>query len=141
MSTNRVRVEIEAAISRVERERDLLDARILAYRDVLGMMEEMEAEAEPPPTPERPFGTGRAPRRDVQGVIKQAVADYMEAKGLGPRLDDVVIGAGILLGADLTQSATKRALDGLIARGEMRLHDGRYAPSTRLSEVVADAAK
>jgi hypothetical protein len=111
----------------------VVQAKISTLNDVLGSLDEL-AEAEPAGLSpanlgiaDRPFGTGRAPRRDVQGTIKQAVRDYMEAKGIGPTLNDVVIGAGILLGSAITESATRRALDGLIAKGEMRAYDGRYA--------------
>jgi hypothetical protein len=48
----------------------------------------------------------------------------------------VVIGAGILLGSDISESATRRALDGLIAKGEMAEHDGRYAPVSAGAKVI-----
>jgi hypothetical protein len=156
MSMERLRAEIEAALDNARQLRDsarqelsITETRVQTLIEVLGSMDEIaDAEPRPPATSivslaERPFGTGRAPRRDVQGCIKQAVRDYMEAKGLGPRLDDVVIGAGILLGSDITESATRRALDGLIAKGEMHQHDNRYAPvGARVSHpALAEAAK
>ena len=138
MSMHKLRAEIVEAMRVAVQQRDaarqelsIAETRVQTLTEVLGTMDELaetETPFDQPSSPERPFGTGRAPRRDVQGCIKQAIRDYMEAKGLGPKLEDVVIGAGILLGSDISESATRRALDGLIAKGELATHDGRYAP-------------
>lgn len=138
-------VDAQRRIDAAQTHLSVVQAKISTLNDVLGSLDEL-AEAEPGGLSpanlgiaDRPFGTGRAPRRDVQGTIKQAVRDYMEAKGLGPTLNDVVIGAGILLGSDITESATRRALDGLIAKGEMRTHDGRYATGEPIITVSPGA--
>lgn len=107
-----------------------------------GVLDKLEAIAAESPTPDAApaAASQRAPRRDIKGTVLQAVRDYMEAKGLGPRLEDVQIGAGILLGSDLTESTTRRALDALIANGQMRLHDNRYATGG-FTDHLASAAK
>lgn len=136
--SNQLRDEIQVAMARYSTEAAelrlrlaVLDGKIATLVDVLGTIDELAEGAEPPPVPERAFGTGRAPRRDVQGCIKQAITTHIEARGIGPTLADVVHGARILLDCEITESATRRALDGLITKGELHEHDNRYAPGRR----------
>ena len=139
--SNALRAEIELAIARAEKERDIIDARIMAYRDVLGTIEDLAASEPPPPVPMPTERQPRNPKRDLRGTMMKALVDKYGRDRQPVALATLCEGAGLLLGTEpLTLSQGTRSLDPLLRDGSVTRIGNDYAPTAALPREGLTAA-